>query len=60
MTGNRFEKTAAGMIGRLLAVVMLLTIAFGANAADCNAVWSATGAKPGSPTCFVVATNAQY
>ncbi|WP_236721040.1 hypothetical protein [Paraburkholderia phytofirmans] len=41
----------AGNLARLLAALALLMFAFGANAADCNAVWTATGAKPGSPTC---------
>ncbi|MGA9912172.1 MAG: DUF6531 domain-containing protein [Paraburkholderia sp.] len=36
---------------RLLVALVLLFAAFGANAAECNAVWTATGAKPGSPTC---------
>ena len=41
----------AGNLARLLAALALLMFAFGANAADCNVVWPATGAKPGSPTC---------
>ncbi|MFM0081726.1 DUF6531 domain-containing protein [Paraburkholderia sediminicola] len=51
MKNNRVIGNPAGVAGRLLAAFMLLMVAFGANAADCNAVWTATGAKPGSPTC---------
>jgi YD repeat-containing protein len=51
MKNNRVTDNPAGLAGRLLAAFMLLMVAFGANAADCNAVWAATGAKPGSPTC---------
>ncbi|MFM0076942.1 DUF6531 domain-containing protein [Paraburkholderia sediminicola] len=51
MKNNRVTGNPAGMEARLLAAFMLLMVAFGANAADCNAVWTATGAKPGSPTC---------
>ncbi len=40
-----------GNLAHLLAALALLMFAFGANAADCNAVWTATGAKPGSSTC---------
>ncbi|MGB8417920.1 DUF6531 domain-containing protein [Paraburkholderia sp.] len=51
MKNSRVTENPAGMAARLLAAFMLLMFAFGANAADCNAVWTATGAKPGSPTC---------
>ncbi|WNC91881.1 DUF6531 domain-containing protein [Paraburkholderia sp. FT54] len=51
MIRNRIKESPAGMVARLLAAFILLMMAFGANAADCNAVWAATGAKPGSPTC---------
>ncbi|MFL9982139.1 DUF6531 domain-containing protein [Paraburkholderia sediminicola] len=51
MKNNRVIGNPAGVAGRLLAAFMLLMVAFGANAADCNAVWTAIGAKPGSPTC---------
>ncbi|WNC92969.1 DUF6531 domain-containing protein [Paraburkholderia sp. FT54] len=51
MKRNRTTESLAGMVGRQLAAFMLLMVAFGANAADCNAVWAATGAKQGSPTC---------
>lgn len=51
MIRNRIKESPGGMVARLLAAFMLLMTAFGANAADCNAVWAATGAKPGSPTC---------
>ncbi|WP_429284490.1 hypothetical protein [Paraburkholderia sp. GAS41] len=39
------------MAARLLTVFLLLLATFGANAADCNALYAATGATPGSPTC---------
>ncbi|MFM0054013.1 DUF6531 domain-containing protein [Paraburkholderia phytofirmans] len=51
MIRNRIKESPAGMAARLLAAFMLLMMAFGANAADCNAVWAATGAKPGSSSC---------
>ena len=51
MIKNRSKESPVGMPARLLAAFMLLMVAFGANAADCNAVWSATSAKQGSPTC---------
>jgi hypothetical protein len=51
MKNNRVTESSAGMVERLLAAFMLLMLAFGANAADCNALYAATGAVPGSPTC---------
>ncbi|MFM0671275.1 DUF6531 domain-containing protein [Paraburkholderia sediminicola] len=51
MKSNKITEGPAGVVARLLVAFMLLVVAFGANAADCNAVWAATGAKPGSPTC---------
>jgi YD repeat-containing protein len=51
MIRNKIRESPGGMVTRLLAAFMLLMLAFGANAADCNAVWAATGAKPGSPSC---------
>ncbi|MFM0730290.1 DUF6531 domain-containing protein [Paraburkholderia sediminicola] len=51
MKNNRVTRSAAGMRARLLTAFMLLMVAFGANAADCNALYAATGAVPGSPTC---------
>jgi len=51
MKNKRLTESPAGMAVRLLAAFMLLLVAFGANAADCNALYAATGAVPGSPTC---------
>jgi YD repeat-containing protein len=51
MKNKRLNETQAGMAARMLAAFMLLMVAFGANAADCNALYAATGATPGSPTC---------
>jgi YD repeat-containing protein len=49
---KRNEKVgAAGMVARLFTAFMLLMVAFGANATDCNSLYAATGAVPGSPTC---------
>jgi hypothetical protein len=50
MIRNRIKESPGEMVTRRLAAFMLLMLAFGANAADCNAVWAATGAKPGSPS----------
>ncbi|CAE6715069.1 hypothetical protein R69608_03544 [Paraburkholderia nemoris] len=51
MKNKKVTGNPTGMTARLLAAFMLLMVAFGANAADCNAVWTAAGAKPGSATC---------
>lgn len=51
MKKNGVTESQAGIVVRLLAVVMLLMVSFGANATDCNALYAATGAVPGSPTC---------
>lgn len=51
MKNNRHIEGPTDIATRLLAAFMLLLIAFGANAADCNALYAATGAVPGSPTC---------
>ena len=51
MKSKKIAGNPASMATRLMAAFMLLMFAFGANAADCNVVWPATGAKPGSPTC---------
>jgi YD repeat-containing protein len=51
MKNKRATDSPLGVAARLMGAFMLLMVAFGANAADCNAVWAATGAKPGSPTC---------
>ncbi|WP_281664141.1 hypothetical protein [Paraburkholderia fungorum] len=51
MKNKRMTDSPLGVAARLTGAFMLLMVAFGANAAACNAVWAATGAKPGSPTC---------
>jgi YD repeat-containing protein len=51
MKNIRVVEGGTGLMARLLAVFALLMAAFGANAADCNALYAATGATPGSPTC---------
>ena len=51
MKNNRLDKSPGGMAARLLTAIVLLLITFGANAADCNALYAATGAIPGSSTC---------
>ncbi len=40
-----------GIVVRLLAAFMLLTVAFGANAFDCLTPYAQSGATPGSKTC---------
>ena len=51
MKNNKVTESPASMAARLLAAFVLLLVAFGANATDCNALYAATGAVPGSPTC---------
>ncbi|HEX7910600.1 MAG TPA: DUF6531 domain-containing protein [Paraburkholderia sp.] len=51
MKSSSFVNCPMSTVGRLLIALMLLFAAFSANAADCNAVWTATGAKPGSSSC---------
>jgi len=57
MTRNRINEIPAGMAARLLAALMLLTMAFGANADDCFTLYSKSGATPGSATCQLDVTS---
>ena len=51
MKYKKVDENSASLTARLCAAFLLLMVAFGANAADCNALYAATGAVPGSPTC---------
>jgi hypothetical protein len=44
MKNNRLTDRPAAMAARLLAVLMLMLIAFGANAVDCPMLYSQSGA----------------
>ncbi|MFL9903038.1 DUF6531 domain-containing protein [Paraburkholderia fungorum] len=51
MKNKRLTEGPAGMAARLLAALMLLMVAFAANADDCFTLYSKSGATPGSKSC---------
>ncbi|NYH20346.1 DUF6531 domain-containing protein [Paraburkholderia bryophila] len=51
MKNDSITEWPVGIVVRLLAAFMLLTVAFGANAVDCLTLYAQSGATPGSKTC---------